>query len=232
MTDVPFCTSDFSFDAALEYSLREPLRLIAPESEFFAAPAPLRPETNVGQHSPPAVKPNAVSRFREDVTTPSSVDPLPAADVDPYELAERESTGQFSATHPNRWEENPTGDGRGALSHVFETDDDQSHNAPSSLQAAAAGSQMGGMDTFWAISRVGEEDYCPPTMASRLATGTICCLVLLRPQLIPVQIIIACLASAVTGMFAPTYEDVRAYEQRRANQLAEHRAGIESRERR
>jgi glucose uptake protein GlcU len=88
-----------------------------------------------------------------------------------------------------------------------------------------------GVDKFWAIASVGEAGYCPPTTASRLASGAVCCVLLLRPRCNLMQITVVCLAIAIVGTYGPTYEDVKALRTLADNRLAEHRAGIESKDR-
>ncbi|KAA0149252.1 hypothetical protein FNF29_06139 [Cafeteria roenbergensis] len=187
--------------APVEYAIRGPLRDMMPTVAFFAEPAPSSDRTNVGQR------------------------------LAPWAGAGSETDGQTTARGG--------GNGLAGVSGVEGSGDPYAMEQPSAAPSAdggragepdpADGGSEGAevLDAHFAISSVGDADYCPPTRASRTVSGTLAAVGLLQVGMTPLQLAAAGAAAVAISLFMPTYEDMLAARARAEMAKERRRTGLE-----
>lgn len=84
-----------------------------------------------------------------------------------------------------------------------------------------------GLDEYFAIPSVGDDDYCPPTRASRTVSGTLAAIGLMQVGMTPLQLAAVGAAAVAISLFMPTYEDMLAARARAEMAKERSRAGLE-----
>lgn len=182
--------------AAVEYVIREPLRGMMPNVAFFAEAAPASARTNVGQ------------RLALRATAGADADGRP----EDSSASHRSDGGQSVAGSSD-----PYAMGR------LKADEESDQTLAGDAEASNTDE---GLDEYFAIPSVGDDDYVPPTRASRTASGTLAAIGLMQIGMTPMQLAAVGGAAVAISLFMPTYEDMLAARARAEMAKERHRAGL------